>query len=203
MDSVDILIETFKSILDSGLPPASAILKKGQDLLQEGDISGANRCYQLNQLIHNSHIPNSISCGKGVKFAYGGIGLVIHNDCEIGDYVMIGSNVTLGGRANAKCRVNKFGKRLYVPRLENYSYVATGSAILGGVVVGMLSIVGANSVVLSDVQPLAIVAGNPAKQIGMIDVDNCLQYKSTFSVFRNWSDLDYINLVRVVSEGLK
>lgn len=201
MDAVDVWTNELKDLLDLGVPSAISILKRGQQLLKEGNAVGAKRCYELNHFLHNSHIPNSISCGKGVKFAYGGIGLVVHNDCEIGDYVMIGSNVTLGGRANAKVRVNSKGDRLYVPKLEDYSYIATGSAVLGGVVVGKLSIVGANSVVLNDVLPATIVAGNPAQQIGSINADNCLRYKSTFSVFRDWSDADFIDLVIGVSQG--
>ncbi len=48
-------------------------------------------------LIYNSKVPYQASIGKGTHLGYGGIGVVIHTNCQIGNYVSIGQQVTVGG----------------------------------------------------------------------------------------------------------
>lgn len=48
-------------------------------------------------LIYNSKVPYQAKIGKGTKLGYGGIGVVIHKNAEIGNYCVIGQNVTVGG----------------------------------------------------------------------------------------------------------
>jgi acetyltransferase-like isoleucine patch superfamily enzyme len=47
--------------------------------------------------------------------------------------------------------------------------IGTSSTILGGIHIGENSIIGAGSVVTSDVPPNVIVAGNPAKILRKLD----------------------------------
>jgi acetyltransferase-like isoleucine patch superfamily enzyme len=47
--------------------------------------------------------------------------------------------------------------------------IGTSSTILGGIQIGENSIIGAGSVVISDVPPNVIVAGNPAKILRKLD----------------------------------
>ena len=42
-------------------------------------------------LIYNSSIPYQAKIGKGTRFAYGGIGVIIHKKAIIGKNVMIGT----------------------------------------------------------------------------------------------------------------
>ena len=53
--------------------------------------------------------------------------------------------------------------------IEDDVWIATNSIILAGVTIGRGAIVGANSVVSKDVPAYSIVAGNPARQINVID----------------------------------
>jgi serine O-acetyltransferase len=53
---------------------------------------------KFNDVLHNSHIPCSCKIGYSSTFAYGGIGVVIHDDAVIGEGCMIGQNITIGGR---------------------------------------------------------------------------------------------------------
>ena len=155
----------------------------------------------MNSLFHNSSIPYTTIVGKGVNFAYGGIGLVIHFNSIIEDYATIGSNVTLGGRGGSK--LHYFlddGTKMAVPRIGMYTYVATGSKILGGVDVGACSIIGANSVVMDHVPPCSIVAGTPAKLITRLTVDNFRKYKNNFTHFRSKSDEEIIKIIQTYSE---
>ena len=106
-------------------------------------------------LMFKSHIPASCTIGKGTRFAYGGIGVVIHANCVIGDDCIIGTNVTIGGRSG----------RIKPPTIGNNIYISTGAKILGDIQIDDNVIVGANSVVIKDVPRNAIVVGVPSRII--------------------------------------
>ena len=48
-------------------------------------------------LIYNSKIPYQAQIGKGSFLGYGGMGVVVHSKCVIGDRCTISQQVTLGG----------------------------------------------------------------------------------------------------------
>ncbi|MDW3686379.1 serine acetyltransferase [Cupriavidus sp. CV2] len=109
----------------------------------------------LIRLVFNSVVHPDTVIGKGSKLAYGGIAVVIHRRARIGCNVLIGQCVTVGGRSG----------HVDVPVIEDGVYIGAGAQILGPIVVGKNSVIGANAVVLSDVPANAIVAGVPAKII--------------------------------------
>ncbi|MGE6756186.1 serine O-acetyltransferase [Rossellomorea sp. NPDC071047] len=86
-----------------------------------------------------------------------GMGVVIGETCEIGDNVTIFQGVTLGGTGKEK------GKRH--PTIQDNALIATGAKVLGSIVVGENSKVGAGSVVLKDVPPNSTVVGIPGKVV--------------------------------------
>ena len=47
--------------------------------------------YYLQFLLFNSSVPPSVEIGKGTKFAYGGIGVVIHARAKIGNNCVVGA----------------------------------------------------------------------------------------------------------------
>jgi serine O-acetyltransferase len=106
-------------------------------------------------LLYNSKIPSSCLIGKGSFFSYGGIGVVLHSRCKIGDNVDIGTNVTIGGRSS----------HYAVPVIGNNVYIATGAKILGPIFIGNNVTIGANAVVINDVPDNLVVAGIPARII--------------------------------------
>ena len=77
------------------------------------------------------------------------LGIVIHGGSKIGDDVVIGHQVTLGGRDVTGA----------APHIEEGVYIGAGAKILGGVRVGRGATVGANAVVTKDVPPGAVVVG--------------------------------------------
>lgn len=83
-----------------------------------------------------------------------GMGVVIGETTEIGDDVMIYHGVTLGGRSLER------GKRH--PTLADRVTVGAGAKVLGPVVIGEDSAVGANAVVTHDVPRDSIATGIPA-----------------------------------------
>lgn len=85
------------------------------------------------------------------------MGVVIGETCIIGNDVTLYQGVTLGGTGKER------GKRH--PTLEDGVLVATGAKVLGSIVIGAHSKVGAGSVVLKDVPPNSTVVGIPGKVV--------------------------------------
>lgn len=112
-------------------------------------------------VMYNSVVPYTTVIGNSSKFAYGGIGVVIHSKSLIGDKVIIGQNVTIG-RSLDPCGI---------PVIGNNVYISAGARVLGGIKVGNNVIIGANAVVTKDVDDNTIVAGVPAKVIRHVDED--------------------------------
>ena len=114
-------------------------------------------CY----LIFNSVVPYTCKIGSESRFAYGGIGVVIHGRAVIGSKVIIGQGVTIGRQLDPEG----------VPVIGNNVYISAGARILGGITIGDNVIVGANAVVIRDVPPNSVVAGVPARVIRNVDED--------------------------------
>jgi serine O-acetyltransferase len=188
---VDKAISSIGALLDHDIPSALSIWQRAQHYLEAGDDAAAKRCQRLNYLCHNSSIPNEATIGKHVRFAYGGIGMVIHKDSEIREGAAIGSNVTIGGRSGSKFRIGRDGRRLYVPLIDKNAYIATGTSILGGITIGEMAVVGANSVVLDDIPALSVAVGQPAKIVTQITLENAARYKSMFVGMRTYSDDEF------------
>ena len=84
-----------------------------------------------------------------------GMGVVIGETAEIGDDVMLYHGVTLGGRTRDG------GKRH--PTLGDGVVVCAGAKVLGPVVIGDHTAIGANAVVTKDAPPDSVLVGVPAK----------------------------------------
>lgn len=105
-------------------------------------------------LVYNSKVPHKAEIGKGTMLGYGGIGVVIHQDAKIGEYCVLGQQVTVGG-----------GNSKYpgVPKIGNNVHINKGAIVFGGITIGNNVEVGANAVVNKPVPDNAVVAGVPAK----------------------------------------
>ncbi|MFB6732574.1 serine O-acetyltransferase [Bacillus mobilis] len=106
-------------------------------------------------LIYNSSIPYETILGKGTKFGYGGIGVVMHKKAIIGENCLISQQVTIGGRSGLK----------ELPVVGDNVYIGAGAKVLGAIKVGNNVTIGANAVVITDIPDNAVVAGVPAKVI--------------------------------------
>lgn len=94
----------------------------------------------------------------------------------IGDHVMMGGNVTI---VDSDCHSLNYRDRRYKEKdrektinltvcIENDVFVGMNTIILKGVTIGARSIIGAGSVVTSNIPSDCIAAGNPAKVIKQI-----------------------------------
>ncbi len=86
-----------------------------------------------------------------------GMGVVIGETAEIGPNVTLYHGVTLGGTSLSK------GKRH--PTLEEGVVVGAGAKILGNILIGANSRIGANAVVVKPVPPNSVVVGVPGQVI--------------------------------------
>ncbi len=94
-----------------------------------------------------------VEVGRRVRLWHHG-GMVL-GAVRIGDDVHLRQNTTLG--------LARRGGPPYKPRIQAGAEIGTGAVIIGGVTVGERATVGANSVVLRDVDAGAKVGGVPAK----------------------------------------
>lgn len=111
---------------------------------------------QLARWVTGVEIHPSAKIGTGF-FIDHGMGVVIGETAEIGDYVTLFQGVTLGGTGKER------GKRH--PTVGNHVVVGAGAKILGGITIGNNVKIGANSVVLKNVPPNSTVIGVPARVI--------------------------------------
>jgi acetyltransferase-like isoleucine patch superfamily enzyme len=105
----------------------------------------------------------------------------IQGHCAIGDYVRLHSNVHVGQQSRIGDFVWIFpytvltndphppSNTLVGVTVEDFAVIATMCVVLPGVTVGENALVGASTMVRSDVAPRAVVVGNPGKQVTTID----------------------------------
>ncbi len=111
---------------------------------------------QVARWLTGSEIHPAATIGRGF-FIDHGMGVVIGETAEIGDYVTLFQGVTLGGTGK------EHGKRH--PTIGNHVVIGAGAKILGGIKVGDNVKIGANSVVLKSVPANSTVIGVPARII--------------------------------------
>ena len=119
---------------------------------------------QFSRFLTGIEIHPGAKIGKNL-FIDHGMGVVIGETSEIGNNVTIYHMVTLGGISPS---INSNDQRHIKrhPTLNDNVVVGSGAQILGPVVVGKNSKIGANAVVTKDVPENAVMIGIPAKNVG-------------------------------------
>jgi serine O-acetyltransferase len=107
--------------------------------------------------VFQADINPAVSMGRGIMLDHG-TGLVIGETAVVGDNVSMLQNVTLGGTGKSDQDRH--------PKIGNGVLIGAGATVLGNILVGDCSRIGAGSVVLKEVPPRTTVAGVPAKVIG-------------------------------------
>lgn len=108
--------------------------------------------YGFNRIVFGIVLPASVQVGRDVRFAYSGLGTVVHARARIGDRVKIAQNVTIGGRSGHH----------EVPVIEDDVEIGAGACVLGPVTIGRNARIGANAVVLQSVPSGMMAVGVPA-----------------------------------------
>ncbi|KAB8141505.1 serine O-acetyltransferase [Chloroflexia bacterium SDU3-3] len=115
---------------------------------------------QFARFLSGIEIHPGATIGRGF-FIDHGMGVVIGETSEIGDWVMLYQGVTLGGTGKQK------GKRH--PTLHDHVIVGVGASVLGAITVGEGARVGGGAVVVKDVPPHSTAVGVPARIVATRD----------------------------------
>ena len=122
--------------------------------------------------------------GKGIRIG-NNTGVGAYSYIGAGGGVEIGSHVSIGQRVNFHAENHEFrdaGKLIAEQGVtskgicvEDDCWIGSGSIILDGVTIGRGSVVAAGAVVTKTVEPYSIVAGVPARVVGMREGHNPVQ----------------------------
>jgi serine O-acetyltransferase len=115
---------------------------------------------QIGRFFTGIEIHPGATIGSGF-FIDHGMGVVIGETTEIGNWVMLYQGVTLGGTGKQK------GKRH--PTLEDHVVVGVGAIVLGAITIGAGARVGGGAVVVKDVPPYSTAIGVPARIVATRD----------------------------------
>ena len=119
---------------------------------------------QFSRFLTGIEIHPGAKIGKNL-FIDHGMGVVIGETSEIGDNVTIYHMVTLGGISPSINSNNQRNIKRH-PTLMDNVVVGSGAQILGPVIVGKNSKIGANAVVTKNVEENAVMIGIPTKNVG-------------------------------------
>lgn len=122
---------------------------------------------QFSRFITGIEIHPGAQIGKRVFFDHG-MGIVVGETAIIGDDCVIFHGVTLGGVLSTKEKRH--------PTLERNVVVGAGAKILGNIVIGENSRIGANSVILKDIPKNSVAVGVPGKILKKDDNDYYMWY---------------------------
>lgn len=161
----------------------------------------AKRSRMISKLINcsseNTAITSPFMCEYGVNITLGK-NFFSNFNCimldvakiDIGDNVMIGSNVQLvtpmhpllADERIVQSYPTGFHDLEYAKPIKvgNNVWISSGSTVCGGVTIGDNSIIGAGSVVVKDVPPNVLVGGVPAKVIRELDENDRLDVWNTY-----------------------
>jgi serine O-acetyltransferase len=115
---------------------------------------------QIGRFLTGIEIHPGATIGRGF-FIDHGMGVVIGETAEIGDWVMLYQGVTLGGTGKQR------GKRH--PTIEDDVIIGVGASVLGAITVGRGARIGGGAVVVKDVPPHSTAVGVPARIVATRD----------------------------------
>ncbi len=140
---------------------ASVLLRAQQCLHRSGRTRIADQLRTLGNVLVGADFGAGMQIGKGFMLAHP-VGVTI------GFGLVIGDDVTFAGGVTAAARYYDQGDETE----QEWATIGDGAmlgahvVLVGGVTIGRNAMVGANSVVLSDVPDDAVVMGSPARRIG-------------------------------------
>lgn len=108
--------------------------------------------YHFNRVIFQCDIPYTLDV-SGVYFCHKGFNIVINPNAKFGKNITIQHGVTIGERKGLS------------PQIQDNCYIGARAIVIGGIIIGENSKIGAGAIVINDVPPNSIVVGNVGKII--------------------------------------
>lgn len=112
----------------------------------------------------HTFIENEVVIGDNVTIKSG---VYLWDGIHIQDNVFVGPNATFVNDQYPKSK--QYPERFQKTILKEGCSIGANATILGGIQVGENALIGAGSVVTKDVNPHALMLGNPAKQVGWVN----------------------------------
>ncbi|CAF2088498.1 unnamed protein product [Brassica napus] len=137
---------------------------------------------RISEVVFGIDIHPAAKIGEGILLDHG-TGVVIGETAVISNRVSILHGVTLGGTGK------ETGDRH--PKIGEGALLGACVTVLGNISIGVGAMVAAGSLVLKDVPPHSVVAGNPAKLIRVIDEQDpslAMKHDATKEFFRHVAD---------------
>lgn len=128
------------------------LMSRVRESARKWHVPGVNHALRLvTTVLYSIEIGNDIELGDGVNFTHT-LGTVIGGTSKVGARVKFMGNNTIGTAKDNGC-----------PVIEDDVVIGCGARVLGPIRIGRGAFIGANSVVLTDVPPGAVVSGIPGK----------------------------------------
>lgn len=131
----------------------------------------------ISRIMTGIEIHPGASIGKHL-FIDHGLGVVIGETAKIGDNVTIYHDVTLGGTS--------WKEGIRHPQVDDEVIIGAGAQLLGPIAIGKGARIGANAVVVKDVEPGATMVGIPARAVHASQTE----FVKTFSAYGTPTDDD-------------
>ncbi|MCO6056426.1 N-acetyltransferase [Pseudomonas sp. MOB-449] len=109
-------------------------------------------------------IENDVEVGNRVTIKSG---VFLWDGIRVADDVFIGPNATFANDPMPRSKV--YPERFLGVHLERGASIGANATLLPGVTIGEFAMVGAGAVVTKDVPPRAVVVGNPARILRILD----------------------------------
>ncbi len=136
----------------------------------------------------NVNIGNNVIIGNNVKIQNN---VSVYEGVELEDYVFCGPSMVFTNIKIPRSEFPQKGTKFYSKTLVKKSAsIGANATIVCGVTIGKYAMIGSGAVVTKDVPPFSLVVGNPAKNIGWVDIkgnrlnfindiSECSKYKLT------------------------
>lgn len=140
-------------------------VEKRTKMLKEMFAEIGDGCY-IEPPLHSNWGGRHVHFGKSVYVNFN-LTLVDDTDIYVGDYTMIGPNVTLASAGHPVLpRLREKAYQYNIPvRIGRNCWIGAGAIIVPGVVIGDNTVIGAGSVVTKNIPSNVVAAGNPCKVI--------------------------------------
>lgn len=145
------------------------------------EIGEGTKIWHFSHIMSNSKIGNSCNIGQNVVISPGvviGNHVKIQNNVSVYTGVTCDDNVFLGPSCvftnviNPRSEVNRRGDYTKT-HIGKGATIGANATIVCGHNIGEYAFIGAGAVVTKKVKPYALMAGNPAKQIGWMSAHGC------------------------------
>lgn len=179
--SSDTSVDTYGTIASNENNIWSFKSSNEQPFIHETSICKSKNVGATSKVWHWSHVTDTAIIGENCNIGQScyiagtiGNGCKVQNNISIykgvisGDNVFFGPSCVFTNDINPRCEYSKNGQYMET-NIEDGVTIGANATIICGKRLGKYCLIGAGSVVTKDVEPYAIMVGNPARKIGTID----------------------------------